>query len=200
MKIEKGSYGYIHSQKIKRSILTAVLFAIPLVIFFTGLYQTKTRLNMFTFVAIMGCLPASRCATGMFMMLMQKPLDAKVYRRIRERVGTLTMGYELVVTAYEKTTPLEAVALCGYEVVAYTSKEKADTAFTEEHIRKILKGNGYRANVKIIKDLNVFLDRLSSLNTNKAILESEVNFTPRADEPNATRDELVMRVIQAISL
>lgn len=59
MKAQKGEFGYIRAQKKKRTLITALLFLIPLVIFFTGLQQTGTRLNMFTFVAIMGCLPAS---------------------------------------------------------------------------------------------------------------------------------------------
>ncbi|MCI5994851.1 MAG: hypothetical protein MRZ45_02695 [Blautia sp.] len=57
MKAEKGDFGYIKAQKKKRTLITLGLFAIPLVIFLTGLHETGTRLNMFTFVAIMGCLP-----------------------------------------------------------------------------------------------------------------------------------------------
>lgn len=54
MKRDKGEFGYIKSQKIKRGLITLVMFAIPIIIFLTGLFITKTRLNMFTFVAIMG--------------------------------------------------------------------------------------------------------------------------------------------------
>ena len=57
-KIEKGTFGYIRSQKIRRSLFTAVLFAVPLIIYFVGLITQKTRLTMFTFVAILLCLPA----------------------------------------------------------------------------------------------------------------------------------------------
>ena len=59
-KVEKGSYGYIQYQKKKRLLVTFILFLIPLVIFATGLIQTKTRLNLFTVVAIVGCLPACK--------------------------------------------------------------------------------------------------------------------------------------------
>ena len=52
MKRDKGEFGYIKSQKIKRGLITLVMFAIPIIIFLTGLFITKTRLNMFTFVAI----------------------------------------------------------------------------------------------------------------------------------------------------
>ena len=59
MKRDKGEFGYIKSQKIKRGLITLVMFAIPIIIFLTGLFITKTRLNMFTFVAIMGCSQSS---------------------------------------------------------------------------------------------------------------------------------------------
>ena len=59
-KVKKGNYGYIRYQRKKRLLVTLVMFAIPLVIYVTGYIQTKTRLNLFTFVAILGCLPASR--------------------------------------------------------------------------------------------------------------------------------------------
>ena len=59
-KVKKGNYGYIRYERKKRLLVTLVMFAIPLVIYVTGYIQTKTRLNLFTFVAILGCLPASR--------------------------------------------------------------------------------------------------------------------------------------------
>ena len=36
-KVQNGEYGYIHSQKIRRSVITFVLLLIPVVIFFIGL-------------------------------------------------------------------------------------------------------------------------------------------------------------------
>ena len=71
MKRDKGEFGYIKSQKIKRGLITLVMFAIPIIIFLTGLFITKTRLNMFIFVAWMGCIQAARASTGVIMMLMQ---------------------------------------------------------------------------------------------------------------------------------
>ena len=78
MKRDKGEFGYIKSQKIKRGLITLVMFAIPIIIFLTGLFITKTRLNMFTFVAIMGCIPAARAATGFIMMLTGAPFRQKM--------------------------------------------------------------------------------------------------------------------------
>lgn len=188
MKIQKGDLGYIRSQKKKRTLLTAGMFAIPLIIFITGLIQTKTRLNMFTFVAIMGCLPASRCAVGMIMIWMQKPVSESVYQQIEDRAKNLSRAYELTVTAYEKNTALDSIVICGTHVAAYSSHEKTDCAFAETHITKILKGNGYKADVKIFKDLKSYLDRVSDL----ALKQTE--------QEDNDRSHLMRQTILAISL
>ena len=85
-KVQKGEYGYIHSQKICRSFITFILLLIPVVIFFIGLAIYHKRENMFTFVAIMGCLPGCRYAVGMIMMLLQKETDPAVYEKTRKAV------------------------------------------------------------------------------------------------------------------
>lgn len=200
MKVNKGDFGYIQSQKKKRTLLTAVLFAIPLLIFFTGLYATKTRLNLFTFVAIMGCLPASKCAVGMIMMLMQKPMAKEEYLQIEKRRGELVMAYELTVTAYEKNTQIDSIAVCGNTVVGYSSSPKADLPFVEKHIKDILKGNGYRVNVKIFKELKPYLERLDSLNQHREQLQEGISFTPDEKYPDLSREELIKHTILAISL
>lgn len=200
MKVNKGDFGYIKAQKKKRALLTTVLYAIPLTIFFTGLFITKTRLNLFTFVAIMGCLPASKCAVGMIMMLMQKPLSQEIYEKIEARRGELVMAFELTVTAYEKNTPIDSLAVCGNAVVGYSASPKADLSFAENHIRDILKGNGYRVNVKIFKDLKPYLDRLTSLNQNRDQLREGISFTPDENYPDLSREELIKHTILAISL
>ena len=86
-KVQKGEYGYIHSQKICRSLITFILLLIPVVIFFIGLAIYHKREDMFTFVAIMGCLPGCRYAVGMIMMLLQKETDPAVYEKTRKAAG-----------------------------------------------------------------------------------------------------------------
>lgn len=200
MKVNKGDLGYIKAQKKKRTWMTAGLFALPLAIFFTGLWQTGTRLNLFTFVAIMGCLPAARCAVGMVMILIQKPAEESFYREMEKRAGNLTRAYELVISAYEKNTPIDGLVICGCHVVGYTSSQKADVAFVQKHIQEILKGNGYRSDVKIFKDVKPYMDRVAYLAKNQEEIEKDITFTPNESYPDLTRSQLVKHTILAISL
>jgi rRNA processing protein Krr1/Pno1 len=155
---------------------------------------------MFTFVAIMGCLPASRSAVSMIMMLMQKSTDPEVYRQVEERAGDLVRAYELTISAYEKNTSIDSLVICGYHVAAYSSDPKTDVTFAQNHIKEILKGNGYRADVKIFTDLKHYLDRVSSLEKQREKLEAEISFTPKEGFPDLSRSEMVRETIYAISL
>lgn len=200
MKVSKGSYGYIQSQKKKRGLITFVMFLIPIIIFITGLIQTKTRLNMFTFVAIMGCLPASRSAVGFVMMMMQKSMKESDYLEIKEHTRDLASAYELTITAYEKYNQIDSIVVCGYQVIGYSTSSKVDCPFMEKHIKEILKGNGYKSNVKIFTDLKHYLERIDDLYQKREGLEAEGTFTPNETYPDLGRSEIMKHVIMAISL
>lgn len=68
-RIPKGEWGYFKSEKKRRMIITAVLFAVPLFIFFTSWIYFKTRMTIWTVVAVVGCLPACKSAVSLIMIL-----------------------------------------------------------------------------------------------------------------------------------
>ena len=200
-KIQKGDFGYISSQKKRRLALTLVLFAIPLLIFFTGLIHTKTRNNLLTVVALLGCLPACKCAVGMIMMWMQKPMKKEVYEKIAPHAGSLVMSYEMCLTTYEKTQFIDAFAVCGGLVVGYADNPKEkNMTFMEEHVQKILRSNGYKEKVRIFTELKPFLERLEYMNSHREELNENIRFTPDEDHPELSRDEMIKNTILAISL
>ena len=173
-KIRKGDFGYISSQKKKRTMYTILAFIAPLTVFFTGLIIKGNRNTVFTVVAVVACLPACKFAVGMIMMFMQKPMSEKDYRQIEKHRHGLALGYELVISAYEKQTFLDSVAVCGNTVVGYTSREKSDIPFVEKHIQSILRQNGYYVNVKIFRKLPDYLNRLESMWEHHESLEKDI--------------------------
>lgn len=199
-KVKKGDYGYISYEKKKRILITVVAFAIPLVIYLTGLWQTGTKKNLFTFVAIMGCLPAAKCAVSMILICLQKSMAFEVYTQIKEHVRDMTVIYEATVSSYEKNLSMPCIVITGLHVVCYCDDPKADAAFAEKHIKKILQGNSYRANVKVFKELKPFLKRLDELYPNHKEHEAQVPFTEDERYPDVSRNELVKHIIMAISV
>ena len=63
-KVEKGLPGYLDYKKKVEIIRTVIYFGIVAAIFFLGYFQTDTRLNLLTVVAVLGCLPASKALVG----------------------------------------------------------------------------------------------------------------------------------------
>lgn len=200
MKVQKGDFGYIQWQKKQRILVTLELFFIPLVAFVIGVLVTGTRNNLITVIAVVGCLPACRSLVGVIVMWMQKPMEEELYQEIRQHQKELTMAYELVVTTYEKNAFLDAVAICGNKVAAYSSRMKESPEYIEQHIRKILKQNGYKTEVKVFKEKRAYLDRLDHLNAHKAELERDIKFEPDERYPDLDRDQLIRHLILAISL
>ena len=136
-KIKKGDFGYIQSQKKKRTIYTILALIPPLTVFFVGWIINKDRNTVFTVFAAVGCLPACKFAVSAIMMYLQKPMSEDDYKQIEQHKEGLVCAYELPVSAYEKQTFLDSVAVCGNNVVAYTSREKSDIPFVEKHIQTI---------------------------------------------------------------
>jgi hypothetical protein len=199
-KIKKGQYQYINMEKKKRIIITCIMFAVPLAILFTGIKIFGDRQNYLTIAAILLCLPAAKQMVSAIMMCMYRSISKDKYMIMEQHKGSLVMAYELVLTNYEKNTFVDAVAICGNQVVGYTSSDKADLKYIEQNTQKILRNNGYGVSVKILKDFNHFVERLDTLNENEASLRADISFKPDERYPELSREELIKHTILAISL
>ncbi len=197
----KGDYGYYSYEKKRRIAIVALLFGICLMIFFTGLIMTGSRKNLLTLVAILGVLPAAKWATSMIMILLQKPVDRKVYEVTEQIAGDLTHGYELCVTAYEGRLSLDAVVVCGNCIAIYSSAEKGRFEFMETHIRKIIHGNGLgNPALKIFRRFDQYTERITQLASDPDRYREGLRYVPDEQHQGETRDEAVLRVIKAISI
>ena len=152
MKIRKGDYGYIRREKKKRLLVTLGLFVLPAIVFIVGLVLADgNKSNIFTVVAVVGCLPGCRAAVGFIMMVMQKSVDKAVYDAIEAKKGKLLMGYEMYITQEKSSLMIEAAAFCGEEIACYTTRAKDQKQIEDcaTYLNKIIRANGYKCHVKI---------------------------------------------------
>lgn len=197
---KKGDFHYIKEEKKRRILKTLILFAIPIAAFIAAALYYGTTTNIISVIAVVGCLPACKSMVGLIMVFMYHSMDESAYQKIESHKGSLTMSYEMVLTNYEKNTFVDAFAICGNQVIGYTSAQKADLKYAEEHTQKILHHNGYKVKVKIFKDLQSFLDRLDSMNLHAEGLRADIPFKPDERYPDLSREELIKHTILAISL
>ena len=199
-KAAKGTVGYVQDQRIRRALIMIVMFAIPLVIYFSALKITGTNRNIMTIVAVVGMIPAARFAVSWIMIMLQRKADPQAVRITQETAGMLTNAFELMVTSYDGRLPLDAVVVCGNEIAAVSvNAEKKQIDMMEKHITKILNSNQYfNSNVRIFPDLKHYQDRIRQLAADPDKYREGIRFTPDERYPNLTRDELVLHTILAI--
>ena len=124
MKIEKGQAGYIKAQKNKLMAQSFISFGIVIAIFLLGYFQTGTRLNWLTFIAVLGCLPAAKMLVGLIAIMPYKTIEPAKAAEIAGKAPLLTMACDMVITSRDKIMPVDAVVISGNTVCGYASSSK----------------------------------------------------------------------------
>lgn len=164
-RIKKGQIGYIQYKRKSMILFTIFIFAVALGIYFGAMDALGTNQNVFTFLAILLLLPASRYTVNTIMFFKAKGCSQEVYTAVEEHIGSLTGAYELYMTAEKKNFALSHLTIAGKNVVALTEDEKCDTAAGEQHILSLMKTNGFLGyHVKIFSSLSKYENRLDQLN------------------------------------
>ena len=170
MKIEKGQPGYIKARKVRYLMLAIAEFAIVTAVYVLGYMQTGTKANLFTVVAVVGCLPAAKMLVEFITMAPHKSIDVDKYQEIETKADLVIRGYDMVITSSEKVMPLDAVVISGHVVCGYTSSPKTDETALARHIKNILQENHFeKMTVKIFHDYSAFLARAEGMNNIAAV-------------------------------
>lgn len=170
----KGTYHYLDSQKKYEIARTVLFFAISLILFFAGWITTKTKMNLLTIVAVLGCLPASKSAVGMIMYLKYHSCSKAAAEEIAKNSENLEGLYDLVFTSYQKNYVISHLTVKGKTICGYTEDCNFDEPAFYKHIEMILKNDGfYNITVKIFTNLKKYTDRLQQMKT----LENDTSCT-----------------------
>lgn len=209
-KAAKGSYGYFAWEKRRRALETLVRFLPSVLLAVVGYMQTGTRKNLFTLAAILVCLPACRSLVGWIMMLPRKSMEQAAYEKIRARAGGLAMAYDLYFTTYEKNIAVDAMAVGGgqvIQVIGYCSRRQEHRADMEGYIRDTIAAGGYPVAVRLLEELQPFLDALDMLDALDAAEGSESldarpggGGDPKGQEELADKTEKVRQILLAVTL
>ena len=188
---QKGEHGYTDAHKKAQIIKTFIFFLLPAVIFTVGL-------NLFTVVAVVGCLPACKELVNVIVFCRRRSIPQDLYEELDRHTGGMEHAYELVLTTYEKNYPVHSLVIRGNEIAGYTTLKNTDLKPVEAHITKILKENGISGvHVHVFADLKAYLDRVDALAKKEP---EEIPFTPDERYPSLNREQLIRGLILALSL
>lgn len=169
----KGTRNYLSTQKKYEIMRTALYFIISLSLFAAGWITTKSRLNLLTVVAVLGCLPACKSAVGMIMFLRYNGCSKEAADTIIQHSQGLSGLYDMIFTSYDKNFQIAHITVKGNTLCGYTQDVKFNEQAFYKHIDGILKADNFReTSVKIFRDLNKYTERLEQL---KALSAEEGN-------------------------
>ena len=175
-RIEKGTPGYLDYKKKVEIIRTVIYFLLVAAIFTLGYVQTKTRSNLLTVVAILGCLPAAKALGGVITRFPYASVDQKLVHEVDTKAPHTTRVYDLVLTTREKIMPVECVVISNGTVFGYTDSKKVDLNVLSKHIRDMMTQNRLSySTVKFYQDYKVFLSRIEGLESIAMVENAKIN-------------------------
>lgn len=201
-KVPKGVHGYTDAHKKRQLLKTILFFLLPAAIFLIGYLTTGTKKNYFTIIAVVGCLPACKELVNVLMFWKRVSIPDSLYRKLAahmEGKEGMETAYELVLTTYEKSYPITALAVKGNEIAGYAGAAEAyGWKEAEKHIYKILGQNGIsQTKVHIFTDLTQFLECIDTLAAGK---KEEIFFKPDERYPGLSREQVIREIILALSI
>lgn len=191
MRIQKGEPGYIKAQKMKFLVGTIVEFAVVIGLVVLGYVQTGSRLNLFTVVAVVGCLPAAKMLVELIALWPQRSIEADIYKEVEEKAPLLLKAYDLVITGNDKVMPVNVFVISDHTVYGYTDNRKTDEAKLSSYLKEMLKNNRIeKVTVKIFHDYTAFLARAEGMNNIMTVDKSS----------DRKRENTIRRLLLAVSI
>ena len=86
MKIQKGDAGYLRRRKRLLILEAVVSFGLVAALIIAGYVTTKTKLNLLTVVAVLGCLPASRILVNLIILTADKCANVMIAKKRRSMI------------------------------------------------------------------------------------------------------------------
>lgn len=161
----KGTVNYIDSQKRYELLRTILYFLISVSLFAAGYLTTKTKVNLLTIVAVLGCLPASKSLVNTIMFFRFHSCPREDVIKIVPICRGLVNLFDMIFTTYEKNYQIYHLAIRGNTLVCYTAQKNFQETAFKQHICDTLAMEHVKGiTVKVFYDLKKYTDRLEQLN------------------------------------
>lgn len=184
----KGTFGYIKKQTRFEIVKTALLFLMAFGIFFIGYYTLGTKKSLWSVLAVLSLLPASKSLVGLIMLLRYKSLSSDEYNHFRNVVGSIGTLYENVLTTTEKSYYLPVISYAKGSLIAFGALKSEDIQKLSSHLSTVLNNAGHKdITIKIFNNENDFASRLVQMNDSLS-------------DDTSKRTEDIFNTIKAVSL
>ncbi len=164
MKLVRGNYGYYKQKRIQVLLRTIVLFVLSLSLYFFGRYYLDTVQSVYTVIAVLGLLPASKSAVSAIMHFRPKECNQEVYERMQEFLSPFPTLYSLYITMYQHSTTLDCIHIYENHVIIYGSNG-VDQKEVEGYLTKVFAMHKLQnVSIKVMTEVEQYCNRVMQLN------------------------------------
>ncbi|MFI3177289.1 MAG: hypothetical protein R3Y67_07355 [Eubacteriales bacterium] len=164
MKLVRGNYGYYKYKRIQVLLRTIILFVLALSLYFFGRYHLDTVQSVYTVIAVLGLLPASKSAVSTIMHFRAKECKQEVYEQVAAIQSSFPVLYSLYITMYQHSTTLDCIHIYENHVIIYGSNG-VDQKEVEGYLAKVFAMHTLQnVSVKVMTDREQYCNRVIQLN------------------------------------
>lgn len=162
--VPKGTYGYFKNRKVYTACRTVLFFLFCAGLYIMGIVRTGSSKNIFTIIAVLGCLPACKSAVNFIIFLRTKECGEALHQKLLPYDGKLLTFYDLYFTSYQKNYAISHMALKGSILYGITESFSCDCKEAGKHLEQMLAQEGIKnVVVHISSQEDPYIDRLSRL-------------------------------------
>lgn len=179
-KKEKGEWGYIDYQRKRVMLITLVLYVCAIGMYLLGFFTLHTNKSIWSILAILAVLPASKSMVNLIMFLRFGSLKKEDYDEYKSAGNDAPALYEAPFTTYEKTFFAEAlmcrnntVSVCYLGKPAKKNSHEKDMKAFSDHLVSVLSNDGFKdCTVKIYDSRKDYCDRIKRINENMEVKDA----------------------------
>lgn len=191
MKLHKGTAGYISAKKRQLAYIIGAVAVIAILLLVAGYFVYGTRVNIFSVLAVIVCIPVCRTLVNLIMLIPHHTTSERMELELSGVTEDLTVLYDLLVTSEKKAMQIDALVISPTTICGYTSSPQTDTEDAARHIKHMLKKNKIeKITVKIFKDYKAFKSRAEGME----------NIVSVEQLTSHEREEKIAQILQDISL
>lgn len=174
--MKKGEHGYINKRKRLQLTKSIVFFAVILVIFFAGYFlNNQTKNNIFTIIAILLVLPATKVLISYIVLLPYQSVEQEKYNEIIRIIpSNVTLLTDLVLTSKEKVMNLSFLVFVNGQVFGVVGREKEDAKYIEDYIKKSFKDNQFSNHIRIFSDYKTFVSTMKKIDMSNNVIDDKL--------------------------
>ena len=191
MKLHKGTAGYISAKKRQLAYIIGAVTVIAILLLVAGYFVYGTRVNIFSVLAVIICIPVCRTLVNLIMLIPHHTTSERMELELSGVTEDLTVLYDLLVTSENKAMQIDALVISPTTICGYTSSPQTDTEDAARHIKHMLEKNKIeKITVKIFKDYKAFKSRAEGME----------NIVSVEQLTSHEREEKIAQILQDISL